>query len=657
MKPIILLVFALFFSIPILNAQDFEYGQISNDDVILKNTRLDSNANAMVIREFGTARMRLDDASGRLFVDFQYHVRLKIFNKNGFEHGTITIPLRIRKEEDDRLVDLKATTINYADGNLTRTDLDRKKFYVEKLNKYTSLTKFTMPDLKDGSIIEYSYTIQSPYIFNFRRWEFQSDIPKMHSEYIAFIPAYYNYHTSLRGALKFTTENAEINNGCLNINGVMVNCSKMSYIIKNVPAFIEEDNMTAPSNFKSSINYELSDYMLTNGTKFNVTKSWKDVDRELLADHDFGQQMKKKEVFLPLLPQILKNTTDELSKAKAIYSYIEKNIKSNGFIGYSSENTIKKANELHSGNTGDINLALMAALSAAGLDAEAVILSTRANGAVGELYPVLSDFNYVVVKVNIAGQSYLLDASEPYLPFGLLPLECINGKGRVFSLTKPSYWHDLTANQKRSTRTILTGTLSPDGKMKGTLSTYSLGYAAVDKRERISRSTSVDDFVEKLDEQMPNIKITSHKIENLDSINNMLIETYEIETQGFDVSNPDQIFYNPFFINRTSTNPFNLNERTYPVDLGSAREDRIIMNIKMPENFILADKPKDIGIALPNAAGRYMAAIALDNSTLSVSQTLQLNKPIYEPDEYLSLKEFYSRIIQSQKTDILFKTK
>src|SRR3546814_5231157 len=97
-----------------------------------------------------------------------------------------------------------------------------------------------------------------------------------------------------------------------------------------------------------------------------------------------------------------------------------------------------KALERRSGNICDINLALIAGLSAAGLDGEAVILSTRDNGVVNDLHPVLSDFNYVVAKVNIGDAHYLLDASDPLLPFGLLPLHCINGKARVINLKEPS---------------------------------------------------------------------------------------------------------------------------------------------------------------------------------------------------------------------------
>lgn len=425
--------------------------------------------------------------------------------------------------------------------------------------------------------------------------------------------------------------------------------------MKDVPALIEEDYMTAPSNFRSAIYYELSDYVMLNGGKKSITKTWKDVDYELNSDKSFGTQMKRKDVFKELMPQILGKASDDLSKAKAIYNYIRKNIKMNGFIGIYSENNIKTALEKHSGNTGDINLALIAALSAADLDAEAVILSTRANGVVNNLYPVISDFNYVVAKVNIGDKSYLLDATEPLLPFGLLPLHCINGNGRVINLKKPSYWYDLKASQKESTKYVLNAELTADGKLKGKLTTYSLGYAALKKRQRIVAANSVDEYVEKLDEQMPGISILKHSIENVDSLDNTLVEDYEIEMKVFDNLNADQSYFNPFFINRITKNPFNLNERTYPVDMGAASEERITMIIKLPANISVIDKPKDMSMALTENGGKYLASTSMQDDSFVFNEMLQFNKPIYESEDYLSLKEFYSRIIQSQKTDIVFK--
>src|SRR5690606_31665583 len=114
---------------------------------------------------------------------------------------------------------------------------------------------------------------------------------------------------------------------------------------------------------------------------------------------------------------------------KAVFAYIKDRIKWNNYLGKYSEKDVKKALEARSGNIGDINLALISALNAAGFNPDAVILSTRQNGVVGDLYPVITEFDYVIAKLNIGGTDYLLDASEPLLPFGLLPMRCLNGKG------------------------------------------------------------------------------------------------------------------------------------------------------------------------------------------------------------------------------------
>ena len=654
MKYFYLILFFTVYSLKSM-AQDFKFAGISHEDIALKNTILDSNANAIVLREFGTARMDYNDVDGRLSIEYLYHVRIKIFNKQGFESGNIIIPQRINEDMEDEIKDIKAVTINYIDGVFRQTELDPKKIFREKRNKYSAATKFTMPNLMDGSIIEYSYRMLIPRIFNFKSWEFQSGIPKLHSEYIALIPALYNYNVSLKGVMKLSSSNAELQKECMRISGTNIDCSKMTYIMKNIPAFIEEDYMTAAVNFKSAINFELSDYHLMNGGKKSVTKTWKDVDYELTSEKSFGSQMKKKDAFKELMPEILKNTTNDLSKAQAVYDYIAKNIKSNGFIGIYSETAVKKALETHTGNTGDINLSLIAALSAANLDAEAVILSTREYGLVNTLFPVITDFNYVVAKVNIGEQSYLLDASVTLLPFGLLPLHCINGQGRVINLKKPSYWYDLKASQKDYTRYNLVATLTKDGKIKGELLTYTLGYAALKKRRDILAANSVAEYVEKLDEKMPKISFGKYEIQNVDSLNQPLVEKYEIEINSYNGTSATQIFFSPFFIDNISKNPFNLNERTYPVDLGSGKETRCSIQLTVPEDFILAGQPKDLNIGLADNGGKYMSSTSFNDHIVNFNQLLQLNKPIYQSEEYLSLKEFYSRIIQTQKTDIIFK--
>ena len=148
---------------------------------------------------------------------------------------------------------------------------------------------------------------------------------------------------------------------------------------------------------------------------------------------------------------------------------------------YGSVDGIKQAITNHTGNTAEVNFCLFDALKAAGFDPAAVMLSTREHGYVNKLYPVKTEFNYVVVKLDVGGKSYLLDATDPLLSFGMLPMRCLNDQGRVMSLDKPSYWIDMTAAQKENNTYQLDLTLQNDGKIKGTITHFCMGYAAYDK--------------------------------------------------------------------------------------------------------------------------------------------------------------------------------
>jgi len=485
MKKYLLGVFFLLTPFLRLFAQDFTFGELKLDELDMKNYSADTTANAVVLREFGTARI---SSEPRTPLIFDYHVRIKIFNSKGFDQGNVVIP--IYKTDNDRFESvsrIKAVTISHdVNGNSIKTPLDVKKVYTENKNKHWDHVKFALPNLSDGCIIEYSYQLESPYVFNFRTWIFQWDIPKIYSEYIAKIPAVYNYNVSLKGSQKLNSSKAELEKDCFNPSGgVKADCSRIYYIMENIPALIEEDYMTAASNFRSAINFELSDYMEYNGYQRKVTQNWKDIDQELKREAMFGAQIKKTDLLKERLAPVLQGTTDELSKAKLVYTYMQKWFKWNNFRHFYSEDGIKKALENHTGNVADINLSLLAALGAAGLDADAVLLSTRENGIINKLYPVLSDFNYVVAKVNIGDKSYFLDATDPLLPFGLLPIRCINDQGRVVSLNKPSYWTDLKASQKESKVYSLKLVLAESGKIKGTINAYSMGYEAYNKRSEI----------------------------------------------------------------------------------------------------------------------------------------------------------------------------
>lgn len=633
-------------------AQTFDFGKVSISD--FSRTDLDSNANAIVLNEFGRSSVFVDDYDNRIKLQHEYHVIIRINNKEGFKKANFEIPSYKRGSYiRDYFDELKAVTYNLENGRIEKTELENKKVFRENYSAYLDLNKFTLPSIKEGSIIEVSYRTLEQDLFNFKTWEFQDDIPKIQSQYIAIIPASFTYNVVLRGPYKLSDQKGEVLKEYIFLDGLRMDCSKLTYSMKNIPAFVEEDYMTSPTNFKSSIYYELeSIYYPSTGSKKTFSKTWKDVDTDLMNEKAFGGQLKKTDLFKTSLTTIVSPTDTKLEKAKKIYGYINKQIKWNNYLGKYAESGIEKALERRTGNIGDINLALVTALLAADLEAYPVILSTRRKGTPNALFPVLSDFDYVIACVDINGIKYKLDASNAYLPFGELPLQCLNERGRIIYSKKSSDWYPLTAEESSDVNYVLEGTLNDQFKIKGKLTISSKGNKALLKRQHIAKFNSLEEYWEKLDEEMPNITLTKSSIQNLEDIDQLLIEEFDVTMDVSKQMGQDVLVLAPNIIDRISYNPFKAQERTYPVDMGFKSKTLYSIKLTIPDQYEIVEKPQNASLALPESAAKYRYVTQVDGNQLEILQSLVFNKPIFSVDEYFSLKELYSRIIQQQKLDI-----
>lgn len=655
-----LLFFLFLFSLTALAQMEngFEAGKVSIAELTMNSYPQDAAANAVILEEFGESWI---DNGGDHHLQHYYHVKIKILNSKGFDKANFDIPLYHDGSSRESVSRIEATTYNLdvARGQVVSSKLDPKKIFTENKSKYLDAVKFTLPNIKEGSVLEVRYLLASPFIFKFRSWEFQSDIPKMATEYWARIPGNYIYNITLRGFHKLDKNESVLVKECFTPGGgAKADCSLNKYAMREVPAFVEEDHMTAKSNFLSAINFELSEIHYFDGRKDKVTKEWKDVDQELRNHAEFGSQLRRgKDLFKDNLNRTLAGETDSLKKATQIYDYLKNWYTWNGYFGKYSDLGIKKAFDSKTGNVADINLTLVAALNYAGFQADPVILSTRDNGAPVELHPVMSDFNYVIAKVSVQGKTYLLDATEPFLSFGTLPVRCLNGKGRVMSSRGPSYWLELTPMAKYKQVSLLSLSLQPDGSFKGKVSQASEGYEALQERKKITSFNNHDEYIESLDNKWNKIKILQYDIANLNELGKMLNQSFDVEIEGFDNINKEKLYLNPFFIGEWSKNPFTSPERLYPVDLGAPIHDQVSLTLEYPANFEVSNLPAPLVVSLPGNGGRYMFSVQNMGNRILMTSILTLNKAIYTSGEYPYLKELLNKVAQSYQTSLVFQKK
>lgn len=633
------------------NAQDFSFGKISKEEFQKGNYA--AQAEAIVLQEFGRSRIEYNEIKKELVLRFYYHTKILIKNKEGFDYANFSIPLFKNKKNEKEILDgVKGVTYNLLDdGKIEKTELEKKNILTEKASESKDVVKIALSNVKEGSIIELRYTTESPFLYNLESWQFQSYIPKIHSEFVSEIPEICHYNVNIKGYIKLDQRKELPYDTKISTSTGEIRGTQTTYIAKDIPAFIKEDYMTSPKNFMGTLTFELASFSIPFGPSYNYARTWDDVRNQLYESADFGKEINRENLFKTIIPTITKDAVSPSEKAIAIYRYVQSQIKWNKAYGLFAANGVKKALEDRNGNVADINLALISALRAANLDANPVILSTRDNGLPPLFRPAITDYNYTIAHIKIDSTEYLLDASDIHAPFGQLPFRCINYQGNLLTKTGHRFVH-LKSVIASKVSYIFNGELSEDGSLHGELITMRNGYAATNKREEIKKYNSLEEYKEKVYEENVNYKINAHEIHHLDNVSQLLSETQKIEFKNFANKNGNALKFVPFITGRTTKNPFNLDARTYPVDLGSNIEESFVLNIQLPNKYTVKNKPKNVNIALPNRDARYIYIIKENEGMLNVQIQSMINKPLFLPEEYLDLKEFFSHIIQSQTLDI-----
>ena len=153
-------------------------GQTTLEELKMTVYDKDSTATAVVLYEHAN---RYPDNINNQKPRTDYYYRIKILDQSSFNLASIQIYLF----NDEKIKDLKAITYNLEEnGTINKSPLLKKDIFSIKEGKNWVVKKFTMPNIKVGSIIEYKYSISSPYL-KIDDWYFQSDIPKIRSEFDA----------------------------------------------------------------------------------------------------------------------------------------------------------------------------------------------------------------------------------------------------------------------------------------------------------------------------------------------------------------------------------------------------------------------------------------------------------------------------------------
>ncbi len=238
--------------------QKFIFGKISPEDFNIKSPLLDSSTSAIVIADVGNSKFMKNTISRAFYLLFKERKRIKIISKNGFDAATISIPLFVSSNDNgEELHALEAYTYNLENGKVVETKVAKGSIFTEQRSKNVLVKKFTFPSVKEGSIIEFSYEVQSPYFTNLQPWPFQGEYPVLWSQYETSIPEFFKYVTLSQGYQPFFINEVKNSNG-LNSFNIDGRIEYHNWVMKNVPALKEEAYTTTIRNSISKVEFQLA---------------------------------------------------------------------------------------------------------------------------------------------------------------------------------------------------------------------------------------------------------------------------------------------------------------------------------------------------------------------------------------------------------------
>ncbi len=643
---IIITLLALSFT-AVGQVEEFTFGKVDKADLEMTVYPLDSGAEAVYLLDYGISQLRGSDFTMLLTT----HVRIKILKEEGLDRADLE--LRYVRGDGD-ITKLKAATHNLVNGKVVTREVGKKEWIDEKINDKVRVKKLSFPDAKVGSIIEYTYRIEAGSIYRVPSWSFQSSIPVRYSEYIVDLSEYASYMPLFQGYLRPAYSNNTK--------------EKYHIVMKDVPALTREPYVSTIENFRSRIEFEIKSISLPGYYPEVFMENWNAINKELMESEGIGGALNNTGPLRKIYPKD-KGWGNNKESLIEIYNYVRDHFTWNGYAAYRVVDSGKELWKEAEGDNADINVTLAQFLTKAGIQVSPVILSTRRHGYLNKYMPIASQFNYMILQVSVDGETILMDATDKYRPYNVLPERAMNGEGLVLNPYGPQ-WVDLRMNKEINAKSVvgdfefnedmeLTGKMEIDFRsIAGSRLRASL-YREMEKKgeqEEAEEEEESDEEDDTLDDYKTG-EVENFEVANLKDPSKNLRISYDFTTSENINMIGDKIFMSPVLIKHISENPFKLEERLYPVEMSSRLSDTYIFKIKTPEGYEIEELPKPQVLSLPNGGGRYMYNVGEIGGNVQIMVRLSLNKTEYGTDAYGSLKELFNLILAKQDQQIVFKEK
>ncbi|PVW17095.1 transglutaminase domain-containing protein [Marixanthomonas spongiae] len=652
-------------------SQDFRFGKVSKEELLEKEHPNDSTADAAVLYREMNTNFDYSQNDG-FYLTTDVFERIKIYNKEGFDWANKKVKLyQGSGNSNEEISRLKGYTYFLKSGKIEDEKLRSDGIFEEEATEFLETVKFTMPAVSEGCVIEYKYTITSPFITNIDEYRFQEQIPVNKVALRFTAPEYFNYKMHQKGWVPFRinesgkTRTMHYNTKTEVISGfgavrqntktqraeVKFMENTYSVSMEHVPALKQEAFTNNIDNYSSSLKFELSYTKFPGSTLEMYTTTWEDVSKSIYDSDAFGDQLKRNNYFDDDIDQLLSGVSNPKEKILKIYEFAKAKMNWNSFVGLYTQEGTKSAYKKGSGNAADINLLLVAMLRYADINANPVLVSTKSNGI--PMFPTRNGFNYVIAAVEDGNNTLLLDATIKEGEPNILQPELLNWQGMIVREDRTSSWVSLYPNRHAQQSTMMNLTVNKDDySITGAAQNRFTGHYALLQRKAY-RNANEEEIRKKLEENSGETEISNIEFTNLDKLYQPVALKYDFENFDAVEEIGGKLYFSPLLFLAVDENPFKVEERNYPIDFNYPMKDRYIVTVDIPEGYTVESVPESAAFALGENSGVFKYVINKISGKLQISVEFALNDAVMPAREYANIKKFFKMMIDKEQEKVV----
>lgn len=626
---------------------NYAFGDVSLQELQMNECLIEPAAPAMLLGE--KCEIILDYQAP--FHSVRITRRIKVLTSEGLSYGNFELEYLSSLSE---ISFFRASVFNLEGNEIVEEKVKAKDAIITQVDKYKSKYIVVLPNVKVGSVIDIYYLQKNSNMIPIQPWYFQSEIPCGWSEYETKIQKKANYSFYYTDYLPFAINS--IKTPLTDIKkkgGYLIN----KFAVENAPSVhLNESFVLRPEDQISKVEPVYRSYN-ENSIWGNSQGplSWSEINENLLNDKRLGKVLNKGRFLRSTLEKTLAGCNSFEDSLSKVYYFIRQNIKGDGYRSIYSGN-IQKVFAEKSGNTGEINLLLLAALREAGFDCHPLLISTNEDPPPSKEDPRRNGVNFLVAAVFRDTTYYLLDASQRELPFNSLSSRCLNGYGFLVSDHFHRQWIPLLRNECNKTKTIVSYAFHPNEQDTVFVekSSYSL---SANKLRDMLMETSEEEYVKYRKEYYKNYDISTPRYAGLNETNEPFVENFSFIPTHIETE-PGNVYFLPSIpVDAYTENPFKSLRRDFNIDFKAPNFQSQEVTVVIPKGYSIVSMPESVKLTGidANLVFNFSVTTSADLREINIHSDIQVKRDSFSKEEYSDIRQFFAEIVKAQNTTIELK--